>query len=221
MDTDETVKDRILERAMKLFLAHGFTGTSVKDLTEAAGIAKGTLYCHFVSKDQVLESILVEYSAEFLDKLVEAVTNCEGDFVTKFRVFYRFNTEFARDSRELLLVFNTLLGEIIGSGSGAELKIKRIQAEHNLFVENMLTEGQQNGAVDKNLNAHIYAHIITATFTGMLIQWYLNADSIDDTIEYARSFRDAMMKTLGMPLSGHGSKKLITKEKRSSKRRGI
>jgi AcrR family transcriptional regulator len=46
MDTEENVKDRIIDIAIRFFLAHGFTGTSVKDLTEAAGVAKGTLYCH-------------------------------------------------------------------------------------------------------------------------------------------------------------------------------
>lgn len=221
MDTEENVKDRIIDIAIRLFLAHGFTGTSVKDLTEAAGVAKGTLYCHFVSKDQVLENILDKYSTEFLDKLVAKVAQCEGNFVRKFKVFYQYTTEFARDHRELLLVFNTLLGEIIGSGSSIEVKMKKIQEEHNLFVENMLNEGKKEGAVDRNLNTHIYAHIITATFTGMLLQWYLNADTIDDTTEYARSFRDAMMKTLGMRLSGHSSKTLIAKEKRSSKRPGL
>jgi AcrR family transcriptional regulator len=55
---DQTVKERILGASIKLFLANGFRGTSVKELTDAVGVAKGTLYWHFSSKDEILDSIL-------------------------------------------------------------------------------------------------------------------------------------------------------------------
>lgn len=195
---DNDVRDRILEEAIRLFLKNGFKGTSVKDLTEAVGIARGTLYCHFKSKDEVLESILEKYSREHLDQLIATIDDCKADFVTKFRTFFRFTTEFARDNRELLLAYNTLIGEIIGNNSDAEKKIRELQAKFNFFVENLITYGQGEGTVPKEIDAHTHSHVITATFSGMLLQWYVNKDSLRDDKQYARSFRVSMLRVLGV-----------------------
>ena len=53
----ETSRALILETALKLFSAHGFDGTSIRMIAEAAGISQGLLYNYFASKDEVLEAI--------------------------------------------------------------------------------------------------------------------------------------------------------------------
>jgi AcrR family transcriptional regulator len=195
-NTQQGVREKILEKSIRLFLEKGFVGTSVKELTDAAGVAKGTLYWYFSSKDQVLESILDKFSREYLDVAIEKVNCCDGNFLTKFNVLYRYTTEFARDNRELLLVFNTLLGEIIGNRTEAERNIREIQNRFHLFVKTLLENGKKEGVVGKNVDIHIQAHIVIASFTGMLLQWYLHEDSIN-AIEYARSFREAILRGLG------------------------
>jgi AcrR family transcriptional regulator len=42
--------NRILIQAMRIFLEKGYHGTSVDDITQAAGLTKGALYWHFRSK---------------------------------------------------------------------------------------------------------------------------------------------------------------------------
>ncbi len=113
------LKEKILTTGIRLFLANGYVGTSVRDLTDAVGIARGTLYWHFKSKDQILDEILDRYYEQFIDAAIETMNKCKGDFLTKFYAFYRFITEFARDNPELLMVFDTLLGEISRNGSDA------------------------------------------------------------------------------------------------------
>jgi AcrR family transcriptional regulator len=48
---------RIFEAAMKLFHEQGFAATTVEQITQAAGVAKGTFFVHFASKEAVLEHI--------------------------------------------------------------------------------------------------------------------------------------------------------------------
>ena len=190
------VKEAIIRESTRLFLANGFRGTSVKKITEAAGIGRGTLYWYFKSKDEILITIFRKFETKLLDKLSETIRQGKGDFPAKYRLFHKYSTEFARDNRDLLLVFNTLLGEIVGNCSSAELKIKTIQRRYNRFVEKLLDEGKKEGIIGSSINPHIYSHIVTADLTGMLLQWYLNVDDIKDTTEYARSFRDSIMKGL-------------------------
>ena len=102
------VKEAIVRESMKLFLANGFRGTSVKEITEAAGIGRGTLYWYFKSKDEILTNVFQEFDDKFVGGLMEAVGGCEGDFVAKYKTFHKFATEFARDNRVLALVANAL-----------------------------------------------------------------------------------------------------------------
>jgi AcrR family transcriptional regulator len=53
----------ILEGARRLFAANGFDGTSIDDIAEAAGVAKGAVYHHFASKEAVFLRVLEDVQA--------------------------------------------------------------------------------------------------------------------------------------------------------------
>ncbi|MCR5099435.1 MAG: TetR/AcrR family transcriptional regulator [Lachnospiraceae bacterium] len=57
--TEERRKE-IIEAARKLFLSKGYEATSTVDIMNAVGIAKGTLYYHFTSKEEILDALLCE-----------------------------------------------------------------------------------------------------------------------------------------------------------------
>ncbi len=58
-----TTKDRILDVAIDLFAQKGFDAVSLREIAEAAGVRKATLYYYFTTKDEILEKIL-EYVSE-------------------------------------------------------------------------------------------------------------------------------------------------------------
>jgi AcrR family transcriptional regulator len=190
------VRQRIIDTSIRHFLAKGFVGTSVTELAQEVGIAKGTVYCHFKSKDDILDSILDKFSFEFLDGVIREVTDCGGDFLKRFKAFYKYTTEFGQNHRELMLVWHTLLGEIIGNSSDTERKMKEIQDRYNGFVEAFLEQGKEQKQIGPDIDTRIYSRIITATLTGMLLQWYVEAPTMEDSRQYARSFRDAILKGL-------------------------
>ena len=204
---DDTIKEKIIDTSIEQFLAKGFVGTSVIDLAKAVGIAKGTVYCHFTSKDEILESILDKYSEEFLDGVIETVDNCEGDFLRKFRVFYRYTTEFGRDHRELMLVWHTLLGEIIGNCSEAEKKMKDIHNRYTTYIQTLLEEGRREGLIGKDIDTYIHARIIMATLSGMLLQWYVESPPEEVNAVFVRAFRDAILRGLQVVGGDHAQKK--------------
>ncbi len=53
----------ILEGARRLFAANGFDATSIDDIAEAAGVAKGAVYHHFASKEAVFLRVLEDVQA--------------------------------------------------------------------------------------------------------------------------------------------------------------
>ena len=58
MKKGERRKRELLEIAYRMFIARGYENTSVDDIIAEAGIAKGTYYYHFESKEQTLEEVI-------------------------------------------------------------------------------------------------------------------------------------------------------------------
>lgn len=187
------VKETIIRESTKLFLANGFRGTSVKDITEAAGIGRGTLYWYFKSKDEILVSIFEKFDREFLEGLIRAVAAREGNFVAKYKAFHKFATEFARDNRDLALVFNTLLNEIVGTNTEAERVVKAIYEKYRRFIESMLEDGKRDGSVKADVDSAVYAHVVIASHTGMLVEWFVHGESLKVN-PFVRTFRDFILK---------------------------
>jgi len=187
------VKEAIIRESIRLFLANGYRGTSVKEITEAADIGRGTLYWYFKSKDEILVSIFERFEQEFVEGLIRAVNGRKGDFVAKYKAFHKFATEFARDQRELAIVFNTLLNEIVGTNSEPEKVVKAVYAKYRRFLEGMLEDGKKDGTVKKDLDPSLYAHVIIASHTGMLVEWFVNPETLE-VGQFVRAFRDIILK---------------------------
>jgi AcrR family transcriptional regulator len=187
------VKETIVRESIKLFLANGFRGTSVKEITEAAGIGRGTLYWYFKSKDEILISIFEKWEKAFVDGLKKAVNDQEGNFIVKYKTFHKFSTEFARDDRELAIVFSTLLNEIVGTNSPAETAVKTAYERYWRVLEGMLEEGKKDGSVKGDIDSLLYAHVIAASHTGMLVEWFIHGKDLN-VGPFVRAFRDMILK---------------------------
>lgn len=55
-------REELLEIAFRLFATRGYRGTSVRDITHAAGVTEGTLYVHFPGKSDLLRAVLERYA---------------------------------------------------------------------------------------------------------------------------------------------------------------
>lgn len=58
----EVRKNEILDAADQLFGQKGFDGTSTNDILQQVGIARGTLYYHFKSKEDIMDALIERYN---------------------------------------------------------------------------------------------------------------------------------------------------------------
>ncbi|MDR1449484.1 MAG: TetR/AcrR family transcriptional regulator [Propionibacteriaceae bacterium] len=71
----EVRRDEILDAASRLFTTKGYEATTISDLLDAVGIARGTLYHHFRSKENVLDGLIRRHGDQVLAGLREVVAS--------------------------------------------------------------------------------------------------------------------------------------------------
>lgn len=99
--TETRSSDRILQSALTLFASRGYDATSVREICEAAGITKPTLYHFYGSKEGVyralVDGVLEDYRSHLTRELEEG-----GPVVSRLKRVARTYFEAARGRRELM-----------------------------------------------------------------------------------------------------------------------
>lgn len=86
--------DELMAAAEKLFLEQGVEATTINDIVELAQVAKGTFYHYFASKNELLTAMGQRYTAQFLDRLKQAVDACaEDDWLGRLCTWIRTSIE--------------------------------------------------------------------------------------------------------------------------------
>lgn len=135
----KTVKqERIIESTITLFAEKGYSNTSTAEISKMAGVAEGTIFKHYGTKENLLLSLLVPFLRDFLpvmaDELVEDLMYEEISFEDFLRNLLKNRTEFFLENREIFQIFikeliykedlkNELLPYIIENGSSRLTKV--------------------------------------------------------------------------------------------------
>ena len=82
-DTDES-RSELIATAQELFFAKGYEKTSVSDIVNSVGVAQGTFYYYFGSKEAILEAVVEELVAQSLALVQPILTDQDLDAITKW-----------------------------------------------------------------------------------------------------------------------------------------
>ena len=77
-------KRKIFETSMKLFAEKGYDATSIEEITATVGVAKGTLYYHFSSKEEIF-GFLIEEGVKLLKNSIEIKTEKLENSIDKIK----------------------------------------------------------------------------------------------------------------------------------------
>jgi AcrR family transcriptional regulator len=82
----EDRKAEIIKTARHLFLARDYDQTTMQDVVEAVGVAKGTVYYYFPSKEDLLEAVIADINAEAYELMAAALEASEGNALDCLKV---------------------------------------------------------------------------------------------------------------------------------------
>ena len=73
-----TKREHILAAAQELFVANGFEKTPTSAISKAAGVATGTLFHHFKTKEDLISTLYFELKMELRDRVFSKLTGAES-----------------------------------------------------------------------------------------------------------------------------------------------
>jgi AcrR family transcriptional regulator len=84
----------ILSAALRLFVGQGFHGTPTSKIAQEAGVANGTLFHYFPSKDELITTLYIDIKSRLTEFMVSR-TESSGNLKDKLRAYYTSSLDWA------------------------------------------------------------------------------------------------------------------------------
>jgi TetR/AcrR family fatty acid metabolism transcriptional regulator len=163
-------REAILRAATSVFAHNGYFNSKVADIAREAGVADGTVYLYFKSKEDILHSIFdrsVEEALEAARKQIERVSDPRD----KLRQIASLHLERLSADRDLAVVFQV---ELRGSTKFMEEFSAAGFAEYLALIRSTFEEGQRAGIFRADLKANVVAKILFGALDEMATNWILS-----------------------------------------------
>jgi AcrR family transcriptional regulator len=158
-------RKEIFDTSAHLFLDNGFHETTMREIADAAGIGKSTLYDYFKSKDDIIISYFENELQQITDRANE-IMNQEQSVVEKLRKIMQMHLEYLVDNKNFYLKL-TVEAQRLSLQSQQRIQTRR-HAYQDL-LRNLIEEGTRLGElrpVNPLLAARsIFTLLSTAVFT--------------------------------------------------------
>jgi TetR/AcrR family fatty acid metabolism transcriptional regulator len=163
----------ILRAATKVFAEKGFFNSKVADIAKQAGIADGTVYLYFKSKDEILHSIFDKAMEEFISEGKREIADISAPEERLKRVA-QLHLERLGADREMAIVFQV---ELRGSTKFMEEFSAAGFADYLDIITKTFDDGQKTGVFRKDLKPIVCAKILYGALDEMVTNWILSKKS--------------------------------------------
>ncbi|MDI1242395.1 MAG: TetR/AcrR family transcriptional regulator [bacterium] len=165
-------REAILRAGVRVFAAKGFFNSKVADIAREAGIADGTVYLYFKSKDEILHSIFNRAMADFIEEGRRELEPID-DPTEKLMTIAELHLERLSADRELAIVFQV---ELRGSTKFMQEFSAAGFAEYLDIIKRTIEEGQESGMFRKDMKPVVCAKILYGALDEMVTNWILSAN---------------------------------------------
>jgi len=168
-------RDLILRAATKVFAQNGYFQSQVADVAKVAGVAAGTVYLYFQSKDDLLVSIFERSMNDVLAEARAAVDDV-ADPAERLRRIARLHLERLGRDKDLAVVFQV---ELRQSVKFMERFSATFLQDYFKLIRQAIADGQQSAAFRKDISATTATKIFFGALDEMATNWVLSRRKYD------------------------------------------
>lgn len=164
-------KRRIFTTAIKLFAEKGYESTGIEEITAVAGVAKGSLYYHFETKEELFD-LLLEEGAKLLYNSIEIKFKDCNNALDKLKAIIMVQIK-------TLIRYEDFVTVIINNTLGDNSRTKKCQKALNEYMEKIkevIQEGIDEGIFYDGDVEGIAFGIFGVNFSSLLYRMKQNRD---------------------------------------------
>lgn len=166
---DSDKSQQIIDAAIRVFARNGYYNSRVSDIAKEAGIAAGTIYLYFKTKDEILVTLFREQMAGFVARLRKAIS-VEPDALRKLRRLIALHFQVLESNPDLAEVVQVELrqGNKFFRGASAHEV-----AAYFALIASVLEEGVEAGLFRKDLPIKVATKLLFGALDQMTTSWVL------------------------------------------------
>src|SRR5437867_10245714 len=166
---DPDKPQQLVDAAMRVFARNGYYAPRVSDIAREAGIASGTIYLYFKTKDEILVTLFREKMAEWVASVRREVAT-ERDPLAKIRKIVALHFKVLEDNPELAEVVQVELrqGQKFFRGASAH----EVSAYFTV-INDVLEEGAAAAQIRRDLPVKIATKMLFGPMDQMATSWVL------------------------------------------------
>lgn len=186
-------RKKLLKTGQKLIMKNGLSNVSVEDITNAAGVAKGTFYTYFKRKEDIVCEICREPFADIAKRFCESK---EPSIEKKLAVYFNdFMTEVQRYG---INICREWLRDVITPANVTDAKDTQKWQYDTKTLLDMLNFAVKNGELKKNTPTETLTHIIMTQMYGMMLCWCMS-DAEFNPLDWTHKFCELQLKNILKP----------------------
>jgi len=173
----EETRSRILEAAYRVFARRGYEAATVEEITDECGIAKGALYSHFDSKEELFRTILLD---QVRRRSAETAAGLEPHLPLRESIVRIIEASWATCRTDP--VSSPLFMEFWALASRNEWGREAVAAlfDHcSAALGQFLSGAKRAGLVRSDLDVHHAARLMLAVNDGLVLQWQTQPEKVD------------------------------------------
>ena len=162
-------RERIIAAAAKLFGEKDYHDTTTAKIAESAGVAAGTIYIYFRSKEELLVAVFEEFLGRHMDRLREGVER-EKTPRDKLMRLLTLGLQLMQDNPDSARIF---LSQLRQSTKMITTVVKRSSRAYKDIIEDVLAEGARTGLC-RDVNVPAAASMLFGAFQSTVLDWVAN-----------------------------------------------
>ncbi|NUP35810.1 MAG: TetR/AcrR family transcriptional regulator [Streptomyces sp.] len=189
--TREFDTEAAVSRAMELFWARGYEGTSVRDLTRHLGIGQGSLYAAFGDKDGLYRAALEHYRTTFAAAALRSLDEgADARSAIRTMLVERVRIAVEHDGRGCLLI--NAACERVPEDAATRRTVRDVLGASQEALAEVLRVAAERGEIAARHDPHTLAAFLVTFLNGLLVSSKVTPDqrALEPLVEVALATLD-------------------------------
>lgn len=173
------IPDRLVKAGLELFLHQGYNATGIQQITDAAGVPKGSFYNHFTSKETFAAAVVDRYSQHMKRSWERFMQDAPPEPMAAIRhVFDQMLAHHERAETQAGCLIGNFAAEVARSSEPCRQGLLTAQMSWRARLAGLIAAAQQHGDLRRDVDATALSALAWSAWEGALLRMKVEQSTV-------------------------------------------